>query len=109
MNRLLLVLCLTAGACAPAVNTTPDSAPANADVLRYVGDFYAPRDTLFVREIDGRLEGLLKRIPATLTRVRGDTFDLGGRRVVISESAARLGDVVFERRQVAAGTFRITP
>src|SRR5688572_28090252 len=109
MNRFLLLLCLTAGACAPAVNTIPDPPRADADLLRYVGDFYAARDTLFVREIDGRLEGVLKRAPATLTRVRGDTFDLGGRRLVITEGAARLGDVVFERRQVAAGTFRITP
>jgi D-alanyl-D-alanine dipeptidase len=77
--------------------------------MRLVGDYYAQRDTLFVREVGGRLEGVLKRAAAPLTRMRGDTFDLGGRRLVITDHEARLDDVVFMRRPVAAGTFRITP
>jgi D-alanyl-D-alanine dipeptidase len=110
MNRYILMLCLAAGACTPAARSGGDQPrPADSAQLRLIGDYYSAGDTLYVREQNGALEGVLKRSPSPLTQVRGDTFRLGGRRVVFTETAARLDDVVFDRRPVAAGTFRITP
>src|SRR5207253_318282 len=62
-----------------------------------IGEYYAPHDTLFVRENEGHVEALLKRRP------------IDWRSVAFDGAGARIGEITFARRPVATGTFRITP
>lgn len=93
MRLIPFVLLLTA--CSSTQVPVPPPAPQIS--LEHVGEYYAPHDTLYVRENDGRIEAILKRKP----------IDLRG--VVFTETGARVGDENFVRRKMAAGTFRITP
>lgn len=106
----LIALLLIAGCAStktPPVAPAPPAPPSSME--RYLGDYYAAHDTLFVREANGRLEGVLKRQPQPLQNLAGDTFSLGGRRLIIEDDGALFGNDVFEKRVVAKGTFHITP
>ncbi|HEX6558343.1 MAG TPA: M15 family metallopeptidase [Longimicrobiales bacterium] len=102
---VLLFLLLIAG-CARAQLPTPTAAP---DITRYVADYYAAHDTLYVRENNGRLEAVLKHQPSMLQHLAGDTFRTGAGRVVLGGDTVRYGTITLLRRPVQAGTFRITP
>ena len=106
---------LSAGACAPAVVIVGDPPPPPA-IERYVADYYAPHDTLYVRENNHELEAVLKRVPHPLVQLAGDTFAsraddaaAGLGRLVLGRDTLRIDNTVFIRRKIAAGTFRITP
>ena len=110
MKFFLTLFLMSLGACASG---SPQNTPAGAapnHILSYLGEYYAPHDTLYVREMDGRLEMLLKREPVALTKLAGDTFALpGGRRLVLTQTGAQLDTQSFVRRTIASGTFKITP
>lgn len=106
-----LRLCLVAfvvAACAAATTwrEIPSTPP---QLLRYVADYYALHDTLYVRENENRLEGVLKRVPHTLAPVVGDTFSFDNEKLVLGRDTLHLAGATFIRRAHAAGTFRITP
>ena len=116
MFRKLLIMTITAGACAPAAIRWHEIAPAPRQIVHYVADYYAPHDTLYVRENDNKLEAVLKRIAHPLEPVAGDTFisvtqnaNTGLGRLVLGNDTLHIGDETFVRRTIAAGTFRITP
>ena len=107
--RALLIL-LIAGCAATQTPQQPSPPPAApAPMLKYVGEYYAEHDTLFVRENDGRLEAVIKRQPLTMQNLAGDTFSVGGKRLIVDEDGALFGTEVFERRVIAKGTFHIIP
>jgi D-alanyl-D-alanine dipeptidase len=79
-------------------------------VQHYVADYVSPSDTLYAREADGKLEVVMRKQPRPLTAVKGDTFvTRNGVRVVLEPARARYGEFVLQRRETAAGVFRITP
>lgn len=111
-RRLLSVLLLTACANAPRGTPSPRETPpppAPANYERYIGEYYAENDTLYVRENAGKLEGVLKRIPHSLQQVAGDTFSFEGLPAILASDEALFNGKVFERRVIAKGTFRIVP
>lgn len=90
--------------------TAPLAVPVPSTLIRYVADYVSASDTLYIREANGALEAVIKKRPQALRQLAGDTFATSsGTRVAVTQNTARYGDLVLERRNIAAGTFKITP
>ena len=108
MTKLVVVFLLAAGACAQA-RTDSAPAPVSPALQRYVADYFSPTDTLYVRETDGRLEGVLKGVAHPLRRIASDTFALADRRLVLGAERLLINNITLRKRVVEGGTFRIKP
>ena len=105
---VLCFVCVGTGTAAAQTPVPPP--PPSADWSRVIGDYLRGDTVLIVTEAGGALK--LRTSPFTthvLTRVAGDTFVAGRRRVILNGAELRAGDRVFVRRDVGGGTFRIAP
>ena len=109
MRKFQLLLLAIVG-CSQTTAPLRIPTPAPPSVARYVADYVSASDTLYIREADGKLEAVIKKQPHELRHIAGDTFTTNTNvRVVIEPTRASYGDLILERRNVAAGTFKITP
>ena len=95
-------------ACSAAPNSSPQTTPIPSEWLSYLGDYYAPADTIYLRENEGRFEAVVKRVPHEVRRVAGDTFANGGR-FVLGRERLEFNGAPYDKRTYTQGTFRITP
>lgn len=110
----VVILFAAASGCAHGSTHPGEPAAPGADLRPYIGDYYAPHDTLFVRERGGVLEAVIRRLPHPLQHITGDTFTAGDSKVIIGAAHAEYAfgtapPLFLNRRLIAAGTFRISP
>lgn len=110
MRNLKTYALLLTGLLGCSQATAPRAVPVPTALNRYVADYVSAADTLYIRENNGALEAVIKKQPHALRHMAGDTFATnGGTRVVVEPGRARYGNLILERRNTSAGTFKITP